>query len=184
MTATSVWSGYSGLRETLQMMMGTQLRLSDLHTSVVIPSYQLETSSPFTFWHKHSSIASERDTGYIAMQRSEERQVTNNTLSLSGAVRLVTGRDFKVWEVACASAAAPTFFPSKSPHPPPPATPKLACYRAWPLHFTHRCSPPHPAQIPALGDCVHELGSSNPIASRTPLWFPLMSARPLKLNPM
>lgn len=108
------WAKYSaaGLRETLQLMMGTQLRLSELHTSVVIPSYELETSSPFTFWHKHSSLASDRATGYIAMQRSEEKGVSKNALSMSGGVQLVNGRDFKVWEVACASAAAPTFFPS------------------------------------------------------------------------
>lgn len=102
----------TGLQETLQLMMGTQLRLSELHTSVVIPSYELETSSPFTFWHKHSNVASDRETGYIAMQRSEEGGVSKNALSMSGGVQLVTGRDFKVWEVACASAAAPTFFPS------------------------------------------------------------------------
>ena len=36
------------------MLFGTKLLLSQLHTSVVIPSYELETSSPFTFWHQHN----------------------------------------------------------------------------------------------------------------------------------
>ena len=53
----------AGIQETLQMLIGTELNLSDLHTSVVIPSYELETSSPFTFWHKHSNTARDKETG-------------------------------------------------------------------------------------------------------------------------
>lgn len=121
------------------MLLGTQLKLSDLHTSVVIPSYELETSSPFTFWHKHSSSADQQETGYIAMQRSED-MVSESAFSMSGGMQLVTGRDFKLWEVARASSAAPTYFPSKSYpisprpshlHPPPFPLPSLP-----PLHST------------------------------------------------
>lgn len=104
---------FAGLEDALKVLLGTQLRLSQVHTSVVIPAYELETSSPFTFWHKHSGVASQRKTGYIAMQRSEDAPGLN-AFSMSGAVRLVTGRDFRLWEVARASSAAPTYFPSDS----------------------------------------------------------------------
>ena len=103
------------------MLLGTQLKMSGLHTSVVIPSYELETSSPFTFWHKHSSIASQKETGYIAMQRSEDCPGQN--VFSCGGVRLVKGRDFKIWEVARASSAAPTYFPSRLPPPRAPPAP-------------------------------------------------------------
>ena len=52
--------------------MGTQLRLSGLHTSVVIPSYELESSSPFTFWHHRKDPPEQSLTGYIAMLRSNQ----------------------------------------------------------------------------------------------------------------
>ena len=103
----------AGIEETLQVLMGTELKLSELHTSVIIPSYELEASSPFTFWHKHSPTASNRDTGYIAMVRSEDFAGKDST-EVSGGAQLVKGRDFKLWEVARASSAAPTFFPGKN----------------------------------------------------------------------
>lgn len=94
------------------MLMGTELKLSDLHTSVIIPSYELEASSPFTFWHKHSPSVSNRETGYIAMVRSEDL-AGKNTTQVSGRAQLVKGPDFKLWEVARASSAAPTYFPGE-----------------------------------------------------------------------
>ena len=33
--------------------------------------------------------------------------------AMAGGVQFVRGRDFKTWEVARASSAAPTFFPGK-----------------------------------------------------------------------
>ena len=121
----------AGIEETLKMLMGTALKTSDLHTSVVIPSYELETSSPFTFWHKHGQTLGQSKTGFIAMQRSEDlivagtetdgmqKQLSKATGSkdvvrLSGGVQLVKGRDFKLWEVARASSAAPSYFPCES----------------------------------------------------------------------
>ena len=60
------------------MLFGTKLLLSQLHTSVVIPSYELETSSPFTFWHQQKSgkgSSSEGNkTGYVAMMRSAKAE--------------------------------------------------------------------------------------------------------------
>ena len=92
--------------------MGTKLKLSDLHTSVVIPSYELESSSPFTFWHKHSASTQESQTGYVAMLRADDMAGLDAT-SMVGGVQFVKGRDFKLWEVARASSAAPTYFPGK-----------------------------------------------------------------------
>jgi len=92
--------------------MGTELKLSDLHTSVVIPSYELESSSPFTFWHKYSPSPKESQTGYVAMLRADDVAGLDAT-SMVGGVQFVKGRDFKLWEVARASSAAPTYFPGK-----------------------------------------------------------------------
>lgn len=107
------WAKYSalGVDETLKTLMGTNLKLSDLHTSVVIPSYELESSSPFTFWHKHSASAEESQTGFVAMLRADDVAGLDAT-SMVGGVQFVKGRDFKLWEVARASSAAPTYFPA------------------------------------------------------------------------
>ncbi len=102
----------AGIVDILQTLMGTKLKLSDLHTSVVIPSYELESSSPFTFWHKHSSSVKESQTGYVAMLRADDVTGLDAT-RIVGGVQFVKGRDFKLWEVARASSAAPTYFPGK-----------------------------------------------------------------------
>ena len=102
----------AGVDETLKTLMGTNLKLSDLHTSVVIPSYELESSSPFTFWYKHSASAEESQTGFVAMLRADDVAGLDAT-SMVGGVQFVKGRDFKLWEVARASSAAPTYFPGK-----------------------------------------------------------------------
>ena len=68
----------AGVKEVLQILFGTRLLLSQLHTSVVIPSYELETSSPFTFWHQQNSgkgSSSEGNkSGYVAMMRSAKAE--------------------------------------------------------------------------------------------------------------
>ena len=148
------------------MLLGTQLKMSGLYTSVVIPSYELETSSPFTFWHKHSSIASQKETGYIAMQRSEDFP-GQNAFSCRG-VQLVKGRDFSLWEVARASSAAPTYFPSRLPCPPP--NPLAA----------PSPGPPHPlacqrTKFQSLEDCTCQLRGSNLVSKWT---FPLCPPPP------
>lgn len=114
------------MENTIKTLMGTELMLSDLHTSVVIPSYELETSSPFTFWHKHSDGASDSETGFIAMSRTENA-VGQKAGSMTGGVRYVKGRDFKLWEVARASSAAPTYFPGEKDLEPP----GLGCFLLW-----------------------------------------------------
>lgn len=134
---------FTGLEDALKVLLGTQGRLSEVHTSVVIPAYELETSSPFTFWHKHSSTVSRRKTGYIAMQRSEDTPGLN-AFSMSGAVRLVTGRDFRLWEVARASSAAPTYFPSDSlplPMPHCPSVPPTPNIHTSPPPALHHLTP-------------------------------------------
>lgn len=101
---------HAGVNDILQTMMGTKLKLSDLHTSVVIPSYELESSSPFTFWHKHNTSAKDSDSGFVAMLRADDVEGLDPTNMVDG-VQFVRGRDCKLWEVGRASSAAPTYFP-------------------------------------------------------------------------
>lgn len=69
-----LWAKYpaAGVQHLIQKLMGTALKLSNLHTSVVIPSYELESSSPFTFWHHQKEVPQHSLTGYIAMLRAHQ----------------------------------------------------------------------------------------------------------------
>ena len=104
---------HAGVNDILQTMMGTKLKLSDLHTSVVIPSYELESSSPFTFWHKHNTSAKDSESGFVAMLRADDVKGLDPTNMVDG-VQFVRGRDCKLWEVGRASSAAPTYFPGNN----------------------------------------------------------------------
>lgn len=79
-----LWAKYpsSGIQHSVQQLMGMQLKLSNLHTSVLVPSYELQSSSPFTFWHHHKAAPEKSLTGYVAMRRTADipSQVQNSCL--------------------------------------------------------------------------------------------------------
>ena len=69
-----LWAKYpaAGIQNCVQQLMGTDLKLSNLHTSVLVPSYELQSSSPFTFWHHHKEAPEDSLTGYVAMRRAAD----------------------------------------------------------------------------------------------------------------
>lgn len=131
-----------GLTATLTEMFG-DLKLSDCKTSVVIPTFELETSRPYAFWVNADKQSGIRDRGTEAVKtgysfvkvRAEIVSVQSTPQSQRRGVLEMyqkkdeSGRevydpdmvyepnhDFKLMEVVRASASAPTFFPAATVH--------------------------------------------------------------------
>ncbi|GMH38941.1 hypothetical protein BSKO_06839 [Bryopsis sp. KO-2023] len=110
-----------GVEKSLKDVFG-EMTLKDVKTASVVPTFELSGNRAFSFW------THDGDTGYAALKpRSSPRASSvrkqakplrsiqfgeDGLMDWDPDVRHVGGHNYKLWQVARASTAAPTFFPA------------------------------------------------------------------------
>lgn len=97
-----------GLNSVLNGVFG-DLTLADCQTSVVVPTFELNSSRPVDFW-AYAEENNVKETGYTAVK---VRKAGSKGVEEWDPDRILKkGRNFKLSEVAAASAAFPGLFPA------------------------------------------------------------------------
>eukprot|EP00803_Ostreobium_quekettii_P003954 evm.model.scf_1224.4 EVM.evm.TU.scf_1224.4 scf_1224:35651-37802(+) len=99
--------GLEGLNYVMGRVLG-DLTLGDAQTSVLMPTFELETSRPVDFWADCSGGEATK-TGYTAIRI---RQLGDKGGEWEPDRLFKSGNDFSIKEVAVASAAFPSLYPA------------------------------------------------------------------------
>ncbi|GMH35230.1 hypothetical protein BSKO_03098 [Bryopsis sp. KO-2023] len=116
----------TGVEKVLQDAFG-EMTLKDAKTGLLVPTFEITKNQAFSFW------SSSDGTGYAAVKTRAEPKTAATASKASKKpeeivivpgedeavkwdpdIEFVGGHDYKLWQVARASSAAPTFFPSSS----------------------------------------------------------------------
>lgn len=111
-----------GVEEVLYDAFG-ELTLDDLDTGLVVPAFELSKNQAFSFWSSktESGIAAVKPRAIPKNKEESDRPQKGFTkvvvedddeLKWSPDIEFKGGVNYKLWQVARASSAAPTFFPA------------------------------------------------------------------------
>ncbi|CAD7700248.1 unnamed protein product [Ostreobium quekettii] len=95
-----------GLNQVLEAALGDAM-LQDCQTSLVVPTFELKTSRPVDFWASYKD-GGVKETGYTSIRVRDKGGATE----WEADREFMNGYDFKLRELAAASAAFPMMFPA------------------------------------------------------------------------